>query len=854
MSGEQPLGRVSRWALRLVARKVRELCASAATQRGVSFVLPGGEELQVWPGDEKSRDTDKKLVMVIKDARAVWRLVLGDPSMGLAEAYMEGSLELGPSILAGLTTAIELSRARGAASPQMLNIGLTSFASKFKDAILHGFRANTKSGSASNIAAHYDLSNAFFGLFLDSTMTYSAAAYDATQHDAYLSALRRDEALADDATDETLKEAQVAKLDALLDAAGVQNGEHVLEIGCGWLSLALRCCERFDRCTYVAVTISAAQLEEARERLETAPGGSRITVELCDYRDLTKTFGASAFDRVLSCEMIEAVGHDFLPTYFGCIHDALKPGGAAALQIIAVPDNRYQSYTRGSDFIRKHVFPGSNLVCLSVIREALEGFPLFSIDDKATRSLGVSYARTLAAWRLRFESNLDAVRSLGFDEAFIRKWRFYLEYCEAGFAMKHIDDLQIRIVKTDQDKASEHTPVHGGAPTTIKDKVIRVLRAAATALLNRGKLPDFILRKGVRTLVAQQLRHCEAAARLANGGEGGVAGNQAHIVKMVESLKAAPTAVCTREANDQHYEVPTEFFEIVLGSRIKYSACLYKTVDWPKTGADAAALLDRAEVDSLGQVAERAGITDATRSVLDLGCGWGSASLFIAEHFPKAKVVGVSNSHSQRDHIMAQARKRGLANLEIATLDLSKSDLTPALDALASLDPTLLNFEKAVSIEMFEHMKNYDALFRKVADVLAPKATLFVHILCHDHFAYHFVAKSDADWMAKYFFAGGTMPSADLFFYFAGRPDSPFAVLNHWRNNGKHYAATAEAWLYNQDTNAAACRAQLAKTYPADQVDVWFQRWRAFWIALAELFGYNDGNEWYVAHYLFQKM
>jgi cyclopropane-fatty-acyl-phospholipid synthase len=254
----------------------------------------------------------------------------------------------------------------------------------------------------------------------------------------------------DDASDAILAAASRRKLDNLLDKAGIQDGDRVLEIGCGWGSLALRCVERFPNCEYVAITISKEQLAEATKRLS---GKENCRVVFCDYRDARDTLGS--FDRVVSCEMIEAVGHAFLPSYFQAIHDCLRGGGSAALQVITVPDERYPSYIRGSDFIRKHIFPGSSLVCVEAIKKALPR--LVSLDETSTLSMGLSYARTLRAWRIRFDAVEDKVAALGFDDQFIRKWRYYLDYCEAGFAAGHIDVKQIRLSKTDESVAGEAT-------------------------------------------------------------------------------------------------------------------------------------------------------------------------------------------------------------------------------------------------------------------------------------------------------------------------------------------------------------------------------------------------------------
>jgi len=853
------IGRFSKLALDMVARALRAVAPAEGKgfQASVVFSLPDGADVVAISA---GRAAPRIALDVLKPA-AVWRL-LAEPSMGLAEAYCEGELELRPSIRAVLATAIRLTRKDESSSPAQHALGplVLYAASKFKDTCLHALQRNTRVGSLANIEAHYDISNIFYQLWLDATMTYSSAIYPDATEAAYLAGgeLERLQTL-DDARDDVLLTAQFRKLDSLIDMAGVRDGDRVLEIGCGWGSLALRTASRFPNVQYVAITISQQQLLEAQERIAAAPAdvAARVSIVLCDYRDVVELHGT--FDRVMSCEMIEAVGHEFLPAYFGAIGAALKPGGRASVQAITVPDARYESYIRGSDFIRKHIFPGSNLVCTRAVRQALPA--TLYLDEPNILSIGVSYARTLAAWRVRFEEQLAAVYALGkFDAAFVRKWRYYLEYCEAGFATKHIDVVQLRLFKSDETLAgggAQDGSVHGGAPRTPLDRALLGARGALNKLFEKGYVPDCVTRVGIRALSAQQLRHCDDAGRRAHpDGDGGLAGAQAALVKTIAALRASPVAVCTHEANEQHYEVDSRFYGLCLGPRRKYSACLFTDATWtPGARRDAAQRLPAAEDAAFEQVVLRAKIDQATKSILDIGCGWGSASLYLAQKFPGAKVVGVSNSNSQREYIMGQAAARGLTNVQIVTLDISLLPLDGALEALHSLsgDAGCAGFERAVSIEMFEHMKNYDALFAKISGVLAPNATLFVHVFCHRLHTYHFLVKSDADWMAKYFFAGGTMPSADLFLYFAAQPGSKFALLDHWRNSGNHYALTSEAWLQNMDANEAQVRAVFAECYPAGDVELWWNRWRAFFLACGELFGYADGQEWCISHYCFQK-
>lgn len=325
--------------------------------------------------------------------------------------------------------------------------------------------------------------------------------------------------------------------------------------------------------------------------------------------------------------------------------------------------------------------------------------------------------------------------------------------------------------------------------------------------------------------------------------------DQAAKLAFIEDLKKMPIAICTAEANEQHYEVPPELYHLWLGPRKKYSGCIFPDGAATRLRGQAELLLPEAEERSLQQVAERAGVEDGM-AIMDLGCGWGSCSLFLAERYPNALVVGVSNSHGQRGWIMERAKERGLANLHIVTCDVSKTALAEvALPMLQKARPEATGFDRVVSIEMMEHMKNYDALLERVADVMHPGGRLFVHIFVHTRFAYHFVAQTESDWMARYFFAGGTMPSADLLFYFQRN----LKLLKHWHVNGRHYQLTAEGWLQNMDRHAGRVMELLRKTYPTGTEVMWFNRWRAFFMACAELWGYNAGNEWIVAHYLFEK-
>lgn len=348
--------------------------------------------------------------------------------------------------------------------------------------------------------------------------------------------------------------------------------------------------------------------------------------------------------------------------------------------------------------------------------------------------------------------------------------------------------------------------------------LINPLAATAIALIERGLVPESTIRAAIRYLVSVRRRSLYA------GTEEGR--QRRSIAFLDEAASESRLALETDKANEQHYEVPADFYELVLGPHKKYSSCYF---------VDPESTLEQAEADALAITCERAEIENGM-SILELGCGWGSLTLWMAEHYPDSRIVAVSNSRSQRRWIMHQAQRRGIADrLDVKTCDINELQLTQT-------------FDRVVSVEMFEHVRNHRQLLQNIAQWLNPTGRLFVHIFCHRAYAYPFETAGAANWMGRHFFSGGMMPSRDLF----RRYDDHLRIERQWTWNGSHYERTANAWAANLDANRKQILQLFAQTYGKRDALRWLMRWKVFFLACAELFGAHAGEEWFVEHYLFE--
>ena len=335
-------------------------------------------------------------------------------------------------------------------------------------------------------------------------------------------------------------------------------------------------------------------------------------------------------------------------------------------------------------------------------------------------------------------------------------------------------------------------------------------------LAEKGIIPDYFIRQGI-------VRNCENRLKNENVSNTEQVSSKKQI--WIEQMKESPIALVPEKANEQHYEVPPAFFENVLGKHLKYSSGY-----WP----DGVNSLDESEESMLELSFERAQLADGD-SILELGCGWGSLTCYMASKLPNSKITAVSNSKDQKEHILNRCKNQGLDNIEVITADMNDFE-------------TENNYDRVVSIEMFEHMRNYKKLLSKISSWLNDDGKLFIHIFTHQSVVYPFENQGEADWMAREFFSGGMMPSHDLLLHF----QDDLIIDDVWRMLGTHYEKTSLAWVNKMDANKDSIMKIFLKTY-GDDAKLWFQRWRIFFMSCEKLFGFNNGSEWGVSHYRFNK-
>jgi len=374
-----------------------------------------------------------------------------------------------------------------------------------------------------------------------------------------------------------------------------------------------------------------------------------------------------------------------------------------------------------------------------------------------------------------------------------------------------------------------------GFITYLKSEILRIFLVIAINLENsfvphamkyvvEGYVPDFVLRFTIRQFLKARLLECS---------EGGIEKQETRKQALIKELKESDIAISTKDANEQHYEVPSEFYYQMLGPWMKYSCNLWSS--------DSMSIKESEEM-MLSKICERAEIEDGMK-ILDLGCGWGSFSLFAAKKFPTSRVTSVSNSHSQRAFILKRALEMNLTNVKVITCDANKLND----DILIESGEKNLNYDRIVSIEMFEHVKNYQNLLKNLSGFLGEDGKIFIHMFCHKTYLYNFTD----GWMANTFFTGGTMVSENTLLYF----QNDFFLRNKWAVNGVHYAKTLDKWLETLDEAwvRGSIKQTLTDAYGEGEEKTWYTNWRLFHLACSELFAFNNGDEWYVSHYLFQK-
>jgi len=337
------------------------------------------------------------------------------------------------------------------------------------------------------------------------------------------------------------------------------------------------------------------------------------------------------------------------------------------------------------------------------------------------------------------------------------------------------------------------------------------------ALAESGIIPDRLIRWGIRRQDRERLRTEDS---------GTVEAQRQALERLIQRMRESPIAVRTQKPKEQHYELPPDFFQKVLGRRMKYSGCY-----WPPDVKS----LNEAEEAMLALTCHRAQLEDGME-ILELGCGWGALSLWIAEKYPGSRVVAVSNSRPQEAYITGQCAAKGIRNVEMIRADMNEFE-------------TERRFDRVISVEMFEHMRNWEFILHRIATWLRSNGKLFIHIFTHRQFAYIFEEAGRDNWMGRFFFTEGLMPSDDLLYHFQDH----LAVEAHWRVNGTHYQKTAEAWLAHMDSQKGDILPLLKEVYGERSAARWFQRWRIFFMACAELWGYGNGAEWLVSHYLLGK-